>query len=236
MLAKVFFVTGTDTGVGKTLVTAALCATLVARGVKAAAFKPLESGCAPQPRGLGRHLKRADALFLKKMAGMSESVDEINPYFFREALAPGIAAEREGRKISFTRIRQGLDALRRKYDVVFVEGAGGLMVPVSGRKTNVDLITFINCPVIVVARLGLGTINHTLLTLHHLRQDHIAIAGVILNETVPRTTIAEKTNPEALKKRSVPVVGIFPFLKKRTRKKMIATTKKNLGVWLDRIA
>lgn len=235
MLSQVYFVTGTDTGVGKTLVTAALCATLVARGVKAAAFKPLESGCAPQPRGLGRHLKRADTLFLKKMSGMRESVDEINPYFFREALAPGIAAEREGMRILFARIGKGLDALRKKYDVVFVEGAGGLMVPVSGRKTNVDLIKFINCPVIVVARLGLGTINHTLLTLHHLKESRIRISGVILNETVPRTTIAEKTNPEALKKRGVQVVGVFPFLKKRTRKTLIAAAEKTVPVWLDRI-
>ena len=236
MPSKTCFVIGTDTGIGKTLVTASLCAALVKRGVKAGAFKPVESGCSRGPRGLTRHLRRGDSLFLKKMAAMKEPLDAINPYFFREAVAPGIAAERLGSRISFSRIKQKLDALRKNYDLVFVEGAGGLLVPISGLKTNLDLIKHLKSPVLLVSRLGLGTINHTLLTLEELKRHRIRLAGVILNQTTSRTGVAEKTNPAVLKKFKVPVVGLFPFLKNRRRKTLISAVEKNLLRFLDRLA
>lgn len=204
---KTIFVCGTDTGVGKTYVTGALCACLRREGIRAGAFKPLESGCASK----GRHIRRADSEFLKKAARMPEPLDVINPYYFREPLAPGVAAARQGVGVSFAKIKKNLRTLQKKYDVVFVEGAGGLLVPLAGRKTNLDLIRALKAPVIVVGRLGLGTINHTLLTLEHLRRHRVKILGVILNQTSQKKTIAEKTNPGVLRKYGVPLLGIFPF-------------------------
>ena len=207
MKHKTVFVCGTDTGVGKTVVTGALCAHLNKKGIRAGAFKPLESGCASK----GRHIRRADSEFLKKMARMPEPLDLINPYYFKEPLAPGVAAARQGIRVSFDKIKKNLRALQKKYDVVFVEGAGGLLVPIAVRKTNLDLIRYLKAPVLVVARLGLGTINHTLLTLEHLKRNRIRVLGVVLNQTSRGKTVAEKTNPEVLKRYGVSLLGIFPF-------------------------
>ncbi len=204
---KIFFVCGTDTGVGKTFVTGALIASLNKMGIRAGGFKPLESGC----RKHQRHLRRADSLFLKKMGKMPEPLDLINPYYFEEALAPGVAAERKKTKISFELITKKLEELKKKYNCLFVEGAGGLLVPLSGKKTNLDLIKKLKTPVILVARLGLGTLNHTLLTLDHLKRNHVSVIGVILNQTTPSKTVAEKTNPAVLKKRGAPILGIVPY-------------------------
>ncbi len=206
---QTFFICGTDTGVGKTTVTGILLKNFNDTGIRAGGFKPLESGC----RSHQHHLKRADSEHLKKMGKMDDPINRINPYAFKEALAPGVAAERENKKISFTKIKNCLKQLQKKYDLVLIEGAGGLLVPVAGKKTNVDLIRYLGAPVIIVARLGLGTINHTLLTLHHLQHHKIPVAGVILNETSPLKTIAEKTNPDVLKKFKIPILGIVPYLK-----------------------
>lgn len=207
---KAIFVCGTDTGVGKTIVAAALCAGLNAQGIRTGAYKPAESGCSAKNSG---HVQRADSEFLKKSAKMSEALDLINPYYFREALAPGLAAEREGKKISFAKIRKNLRVLQKNYDVIFVEGAGGLLVPVSGKRTNLDLIKFLKIPVIVVGRLGLGTINHTRLTLTHLKAHRVPVLGVILSDTVGGKSVAEKTNPHILRKMGVAVLGVLPHLK-----------------------
>lgn len=217
MKVPAVFVCGTDTGVGKTLVTAALCAWFQSKKINAGAFKPFESGCTPAKKNLHRHIKRADASWLKKMARMSEDLDTINPYFFGEALAPGIAAGREHKKISFVRLRKKFRLLQKKYSPLFVEGAGGLLVPLAGKKTNVDLIRYLKVPVLLVARRGLGTINHTLLTLEHLKKNNISVLGVILNETTPNKTIADQTNPNVLKKWGVPLLGIMPHLKNKSR-------------------
>ncbi|MDO8520178.1 MAG: dethiobiotin synthase [Deltaproteobacteria bacterium] len=212
-MGKTIFVCGTDTGVGKTVVTGALLAWLNAKGIRAGGFKPTESGCG----GMRRHLKRADAEFLKKRAAMPEPLDAINPYYFREALAPGVAAKRLGRIISFSKIARKLKALEKNYDLILAEGAGGLLVPLQGKKTTLDLIRFLKVPVLLVGRLGLGTINHTLLTVEVLKRNRIPLLGVILNETTPRMSLAEKTNPSVLKAYGVPVWGVFPHLKGKSR-------------------
>ncbi len=204
---KIIFVCGTDTGVGKTFVTGALLAFLNSQGVRTGGFKPLESGCATTKN----HLKRADAEFLKKMGRMPESIDLINPYAFREALAPGVAADLEKKSVSFPKIKKALKTLQKNYDVIFVEGAGGLLVPIAGKKTNLDLIRYLKSPVLLVARLGLGTLNHTLLTLEHLKRNRVKILGVVLNEVTPQKSLAEKTNPAILKKYGVPLLGVMPF-------------------------
>lgn len=207
MSAKTIFVCGTDTGVGKTFVTGALLALLNSQGVRAGGFKPLESGCSTHKN----HFKRADAEFLKKMGRMPEPIDLINPYAFREALAPGVAALIEKKSVSFSKIKKALSVLQENYDVVFVEGAGGLLVPLSGKKTNLDLIRYLKISVLLVARLGLGTLNHTLLTLEHLKRNRVKVLGVVLNEVTPQKSLAEKTNPAILKRYGVSVLGVVPF-------------------------
>lgn len=148
---------------------------------------------------------------------MPEPLDAINPYYFREALAPGVAAKRLGRIISFSKIARKLKALEKNYDLILAEGAGGLLVPLQGKKTTLDLIRFLKVPVLLVGRLGLGTINHTLLTVEVLKRNRIPLLGVILNETTPRMSLAEKTNPSVLKAYGVPVWGVFPHLKGKSR-------------------
>lgn len=216
------FVCGTDTGVGKTIVTASLCAALNANQIRAGAFKPLESGCRIQG---SRHLKRADSEFLKKSARMDDSIDAVNPYYFKEPLAPGIAAERESKTISFAKIRLGLQNLQKKYQPVFIEGAGGLLAPVHHLKTNLDLILDLKVPVLLVARLGLGTLNHTLLTLEHLSRNKVKVLGVILNQETPALTVSAKTNPQILKRYRVPLWGVFPHLSSLTTNRMIAAVQ-----------
>lgn len=209
-MRKSIFIIGTDTGVGKTVVTGAYSAWLNANGVRCGAFKPLEAG-----RG------RGDSKFLKKMAGMNEPLRDINPYYFKEPLAPGIAAERGKKKISFTKIKKALQKLLIKYDLVLIEGAGGLLAPINHLQTNLDLIKFLKCPVLVVARLGLGTLNHTLLTLEHLKRNKIKILGVILNDQSSQKGVAEKTNPDVLRRYGVPLLGIFPYLKTISKKSLV---------------
>lgn len=215
---KRIFVCGTDTGVGKTIVTGALLAWFNSRGIRAGGFKPTESGCA----GMHRHLKRADATFLKKVAGMPEELDAINPYYFKEALAPGVAAKRAGKKVAFGLIEKRLQALEKNYDLILAEGAGGLLVPLDGLKTSLDLIRFLKTPVLLVARLGLGTLNHTLLTIEHLKRNRIPILGIILNEVTPQNSLAEKTNRAVLQAYGLPIWGIFPHLQSKSRKAMLA--------------
>lgn len=177
-----------------------------------AGFKPAESGCLFKDG----HYKRADSLHLKKMAAMPESLDLVNPYYFDEPLAPGIAANRAHQKISINKIKKNISILHKKYDAVLVEGAGGLLVPFAGKKTNLDLIVELKASVIVVGRLGLGTINHTLLTLDKLKQKKIKILGVILNDTNGGPhSISEKTNAAILKKMGVHLLGVFPHLSKK---------------------
>ena len=144
---------------------------------------------------------------------MAESVDVINPYYFSEPLAPGVAALRAGKKISFSKIKKNLNQLKKNYDLVLIEGAGGLLVPVSGLKTNLDLIKYLKTPVIIVARLGLGTINHTLLTYDYLIKNGVDVLGVVLNQTIPTKNVADKTNPDVLKKYIKAPLVLFPYLK-----------------------
>ncbi len=189
---RIIFVCGTDTDVGKTFVTSALIRSLVRKGVRAGGFKPCESGCRKK-RG---RLVGGDSVQLKEAGQMPESLDLINPYQFQEALAPGVAAQRAKIKISFSKIKKSLQQLAKNYDLLFVEGAGGLLVPISGRKTNLDLIRFLNLPVLLVARLGLGTINHTLLTLDCLKKNKVPVLGVILNQTSKNSSIRRPYHPK----------------------------------------
>lgn len=199
------FIAGTDTAVGKTFVAGGLAEALKKTGVDVGVFKPFESGTASG---------HEDYKILKKMAGVDDPDDRICPFRFREALAPAVAAEREGRQIDWRRVKDCFEALAARHDYLIVEGAGGLLVPLAPGKTNMDLIGECRFPVLLVARLGLGTINHTLLSLECLKSGGIPCLGIVLNQASQKTGPAEETNPGVLQKLSpVPVLGVVPFMR-----------------------
>jgi dethiobiotin synthetase len=200
------FITGTDTAVGKTHVTAALLTELRRRGVSAAAFKPIACG-----KG-GRH----DAEIYASIMDHEQPLDMINPIYLRHPLAPSVAAKLERKSIDLRKILRAYQQLAANYSVVLVEGAGGLLVPIRENYFVADLAKELKLPLVIVARLGLGTINHTLLTVHQSNSYRLKIAGLVLNDTAGgRHGLAERTNiqflPELCK---VPLLGVAPHGKK----------------------
>ena len=191
-----FFITGTDTGVGKTVIAGAIAAYMRSKGVSVGVMKPAETGC----RERSGELFPKDAAFLKKASGSDDMLGAICPYRFAEPLAPAIAAKLAGKDIDHRLILKIYRAIARGCDTVIVEGAGGLMVPLTGKYLYLDLAAEMGLPVVIVGRAGLGTINHTLLTLHAARERNVDIYGIILNQTTPRPAgLAEKTNPGAIR-------------------------------------
>src|SRR3990170_290150 len=185
MQTKGYFITGTDTGVGKTFVTAGIAVVLKEKGVNVGVMKPVETGCAEKER----ELEPQDALFLKKAAGVSDELDLINPYRFKACLAPSIASKLEGKNIDLNRIKECYDTLASKHSLMLVEGAGGLLTPINEAYTVADLIKLLNLPIIIIAASRLGMLNHTLLTVRHAQSIGIRVAGIILN--YPALTVDE---------------------------------------------
>jgi dethiobiotin synthetase len=184
-----YFVTGTDTGVGKTHVTAALLRAIPGAG----AFKPIACG----PGG------RNDAKIFARH--MKLPVDAVNPVYLRHPLAPSVAARLERRRIDLKTIRSAYAQLATRYAPLFVEGAGGLLVPIKRNYYVADLARELCLPVIIVGRLSLGTINHTLLTVRQAQAAGLKIAGIILNDTGH----AEVTNIHTIRELSgVPLLGV----------------------------
>jgi len=209
-----FFFTGTDTGVGKTLIAGAIAKALAEAGKRVGVMKPLESGCR-QDHG---QLIPLDALFLKKMSGAADDLSLVCPYALALPLAPGIAAEKEQVAISLETIATVFARIAARHDLVLVEGAGGLMAPVTPEHLTVDLIRLLGLPLIIVARAGLGTINHTLLTVKQAQQEGLAVRGVILNKTSPEPDESEETNPGVIEKFSgVRLLGVVPYIDNAAR-------------------
>lgn len=200
------FITGTDTGVGKTFIAGALARFLWAEGVDVGVMKPIETGC-------GRKRIPADAIYLKKSAKVNDPIASITPYCFKDALAPWPASIKEKKKIEIKKILAAYERLCAKHSFMIVEGLGGLLVPITEQIDVVDLILAMKLPVLLVARAGLGTLNHTRLTLEYGRSRGISFIGIILNQTQPSQTIADKTNPGILAKKSnVPIIGCLPYI------------------------
>jgi len=209
------FVTGTDTGVGKTLVAGALAAAARSRGLRVGVFKPCESGCA---RADGS-LRAADAAFLKLMSASPAELERICPYRLREPLAPAVAAEREGISVSVQHIHDVYRSLCAGCDMMIAEGAGGLLVPMADGVLTLDLIRLLGLPVLIVARLSLGTINHCLLTVRQIQTAGLPLRGIVFCQTQEQTTAAEQTNPSVLQRyTNAPILGCLPFLQPAQKK------------------
>jgi dethiobiotin synthetase len=211
------FIAGTDTGVGKTLVTALIALKLRQAGVDAGVMKPFASGCGR----VGAELVSEDAVFLKTATGVADDLDLINPIRLEEPLAPLVAARRAGVDTSGwkAQIREAYLELRRRHECVLVEGVGGLLVPVGEENgavwTCVDLITEWMLPVTLVARRRLGTINHVLLTASVPLPPPARFESLIFcdAEPVPVGDVAAETSPDLLAEiTGLPIWGRIPHL------------------------
>lgn len=178
-MSRGLFITGTGTGVGKTYVAALVAESLLAMGKRVGVYKPVASGCELRD---GR-LQSSDAVALWEAAGRPGTLDRVCPQMFAAPLAPHLAARAEGRRVDQALLRTGLDFWRESCDVVLVEGAGGLMSPVSDDDYNADLADEFGYRLVVVAANSLGTINATLQTLivADTFRDGLEIAGIVLN-------------------------------------------------------
>jgi dethiobiotin synthetase len=197
------FVAGTDTGVGKTAVTAGVVLALRGRGFSVGVVKPIQSGAlAADPDG--------DAMLLKRWTGVAESASELAPFSFAAALAPLVAAEVEGREVHLAEVVESVQAVADRYESVIVEGAGGLLVPVGADWTVADLACALGLPVLVVARAALGTVNHSALTVLALRGLGLEPIGVVLNGAEDDSS---QRNAELIERLAdVPVLGRTPWL------------------------
>jgi dethiobiotin synthetase len=196
------FVTGTDTGVGKTEVAAALLSLLADAGLRPAPFKPYESGCQ-------RLDAPADALALREAARSDDSLDRICVHRFRAPISPGVAARRLGR---VAEIEPVLEAFRSFGNRALVtEGAGGLLVPLDPQRDVIDLIELLGLPVVLVARAGLGTLNHTGLSLRLLAERGIEVRAVVLSRGNSGRDASIRDNAELLRERhGLQVLGPVP--------------------------
>jgi dethiobiotin synthetase len=183
------FVTGTDTGVGKTFVACAIAHALRARGRRVGVVKPVETGVDGEPE---------DACRLRAAAGDASSLDDVCPYRLRAPLAPAVAARLEGVTIDVDRIA-GLIARRASaVDVLLVEGAGGLLVPITGTTTYLDLAVRLRAPLLIVAANRLGTVNHCALTARVAAAAGVEVRGFVLSQPAPETDASAETNADTI--------------------------------------
>ncbi len=203
------FITGTDTGVGKTLVACGLAALLRDSGYRVGVMKPAETGCEERD---GKPFPQ-DAYLLKEVSGCSEPVEKICPYRLRDPLTPSMAAEREGVKIDISLLEKIYGEISSAYDITLVEGAGGLLAPILPSFTYADLARLLKLPLLVVAANRLGVINHLLLTLEHASCRSLRVLGYILNHLENQPSLAAETNRDALLAlTAVPCVGEIPYI------------------------
>lgn len=204
--ARGLFVTGTDTNVGKTHIAALIVRAMRSSGQRVGACKPVCSGAVLDSAGV---IHWDDIDQLRGALGVDYLDDAICPQRFLAPLAPPHAARAEGRTVDFARLVSGIQWWGEQADVLIVEGVGGLLAPVTEKETAADLARAIGYPMIIVARCGLGTINHTLLTIEAARQRGLSMAGVILNQSHPADEfeLAEANAIEIELRGGVPVLG-----------------------------
>lgn len=193
--SKGLFITATDTGVGKTMVTAALAHNLVQAGQRVAVFKPIATGCEDE----NGTLISPDARFLAQYANTGQTAEQITPVCYSQPLAPLVAANLSHRPIDWDAIVLAYKRLTENYDIVLVEGIGGINVPLESDYWVIDLLADMGLDALVVSRPGLGTINHTLLTVQACRGRQLPVAGIILNHSDQcADQPATQTNPQML--------------------------------------
>jgi len=200
------FVTGTDTEAGKSVVAAAICASLAAAGERVAAFKPAVTGLDDPPGGWPR-----DHELLAAAAGSGQAPDDVTPYRYGPAASPHLAAELAGETIDPAVVERAALSAGERVDVLVVEGVGGLLVPIAPSYCVRDLAVALGLPLLVAARPGLGTINHTLLTVEAARAAGLAVAAVVMTPWPQEPSPIERSNRETVERLAGVAVGGLAF-------------------------
>ena len=214
-MGKAFFITGTDTSVGKTFFAASLACSLRDAGYKVGVFKPIESGCSTID---GKKIPN-DAGLLKRVSGCEADIETICPYCLEDALAPAMAAEKESLKISTDRILEIFEQISMDHDVTLVEGAGGVLAPLYKSVKVIDLMRMLDLPVINVVGSKLGAINHTLLTEWAILDESLGLVGHVINNLYGTKDKAVQTNPA--------------LIARHVRRKILCVLPKVNDPWLD---
>lgn len=203
-----FFITGTDTGVGKTLLTCALLHAYAARGLRVVGMKPVAAGATRSPGGL----LNEDVAMLRAASNVDAASTRINPYCFEAPIAPHLAAEQAGVVISLAAITSAFEQLAASADVVLVEGVGGFRVPLNCSEDSADLARCLGLPVILVVGMRLGCLNHALLTADAIRAKGLQFAGWIANCAGPPMAAAERNVAALAKRLPAPLLGDIEFM------------------------
>jgi dethiobiotin synthetase len=231
MPAQGLFITGTDTGVGKTVVTAAILAWLRLQGLKTGVMKPIETGVDNDCSSPAN----SDALFLMECGGIVDTLAEVCPIRMKPAASPYQAALIENRILQPETILSAYEKLSGRYDWMLVEGIGGVRVPVTRDYGVVDLMRDLGLPAVVVASTKLGTLNHTLMTLDTLKQNSIPVKGVVFSRTDPEMPDAiEQDQPRLIEELSgTRVLGEFPYIDNLSTESFTAENLKALEASID---
>ena len=202
-MAQGYFVTGTDTGTGKTTVSCALLQAFAAQGKKVVGMKPVVAG--------SENGRWHDVEQLIAASNISAAREHINPYAFDPPVSPHTAARQAGVEIDLTVIQRAYQALSRQADIVIVEGAGGFLVPLNAQQTGADLARALNLPVILVVGLRLGCLNHALLTVQAIRAAGLPLAGWVANCIDPQMQLLEENIATLEQRLDGPLLGVVPF-------------------------
>lgn len=208
-MSLTLFVTGTDTGVGKTFVSAGLLYKADAQGLSTVALKPVAAGCEHTDNGL----RNDDALMLQQAINTPLTYEQINPIALEAAMAPHVAAGKEGRRITVDRLAgfcRGV--LMQRKDFAVIEGAGGWRVPINHRETLADLAKVLDVPVVMVVGMRLGCINHALLTAEAIQRDGLRLAGWVSNHIDPDMPAYQESRDALEQSLPAPCVGHIPYL------------------------
>lgn len=207
MSKKAFFVTGTDTGVGKTLISAALLIAAKNRGLSTAALKPVAAGCEVTAAGL----RNDDALLLQSVITENLTYEQINPVALEPAIAPHIAAQQAKRVLSVDRLAGFCRGVLNTADFTLVEGAGGWRVPLNPSETLADLPRVLNLPVILVVGIRLGCINHALLTVEAIARDGLQLVGWVANLIDPEMSNQQENIARLAQRIAAPCLAVVPW-------------------------
>lgn len=203
------FITGTDTGVGKTLIAGTIARILTDSGLKVGVFKPIATGCRHSREGL----ISSDAEFLAYCSDCDYPLSVVNPVGYATPAAPIVSADYEHREVDFEQISSSYNYICQSCQLVIVEGIGGLRVPITEDIDVLDLAAGLGLPVVIVSRAELGTINHTLLTIDAMRSKNLKIAGVVINGyDASKAEPAETTAPQVIARcGNVNILAVVPF-------------------------
>jgi len=203
-----WFITGTDTEVGKTVASGALLQAASATGLRTAGYKPVASGCEITPHGI----RNSDALALQRYSSLALSYEQVNPLAFVEPTSPHIISAEEGRPITFATLSAGLRALEQHAEWVLVEGAGGWFTPLSETQTYADWVESEQLPVILVVGVKLGCINHAMLTAEAVKARGLRLAGWIANDIQPPGKRHQEYMATLRQRIDAPFLGEIPHL------------------------